>query len=116
MSEELSTNGSESSISNADTSNGNKMHLSYDPAAVDLKQRTLNVAEINYIKLARPNGVYVCYLILLLAFVVVPLVQLVRGVDITYPNLPEPLYWLIEGFFGVYVFARSYEKAKGGIR
>ena len=84
-----------------------------DPAAVDLKKATLDKFDINYIKLCRPNGMYLCYLILALAFLVIPSVQLIRNQPVVYVDLPEPLYWLIEGFFGFYTVARSVEKVKG---
>lgn len=86
---------------------------SSDPAAVDLRKATLDKFDINYIKLCRPNGMYLCYLILGIAFVLIPVMQVLRHEAVVYVNLPEPLYWLIEGFFGFYTVARSVEKVKG---
>lgn len=101
-----------SSQSTSEVSTGNSVDTS-DPSSVDLKKATLSKWDINYIKLCRPNGIYLCYAILGFAYLIIPIIQTIKNQPIVYPNLPESVDWLIAGMFGIYTGAKTFEKSKG---
>jgi hypothetical protein len=72
-----------------------------------------------FVRNARPAMLWLCGSLLALNFGVVPFFNTVATwfgwtpVVLTFPDLPEPLYWLIATTFGFYTGGRTYEKVKG---
>jgi len=75
--------------------------------------------EDKFVKRARPALLWLVAGIITMNFVLLPLANTIAGyfgyipITLTFPALPEPVYWLIGSIFGFYTGGRTYEKVKG---
>ena len=84
--------------------------------------RDLYKAEVQqddkFVKRARPSLLWLVSAVIACNFVLIPIINAViiafngNPISITYPDLPEEIYWLIGSIFGLYTGARSFEKVR----
>ena len=74
--------------------------------------------EDKFVKRARPSLLWLVTIVIACNFVLLPVINAGiiasngNPISITYPDLPEEIYWLIGSIFGLYTGARSFEKWK----
>jgi hypothetical protein len=73
-------------------------------------------SEDKFVKRARPATLWIVIVILVGNFIVLPILNLIAvgfglsPIQVTYPTLPEEVYWLFGALFSVYTGARSWDK------
>ena len=75
-------------------------------------------SEDKFVRRVRPAVIWCVVCVVAANFILIPFVNLIltaagaHTVALTYPDLPENVYWLFGSLFGLYTGARSWDKMK----